>query len=64
MRHGRPCISAKRNRQLKRYGVRPELLFFSTELGAADPLIFSPLFQPVAIDIAIRWTNGTNYLLT
>jgi hypothetical protein len=40
--------------------------FFSTELGAADPLIFSPLFLPAAIGkyLAIRWTDGTSYLLT
>jgi hypothetical protein len=40
--------------------------FLSTELGAADPLLLSRLFLPTAIGkyLAIRWTDGTSYLLT
>lgn len=40
--------------------------FFSSELGMSDPLKFSPLFAPQNIGkyLAIRWSNGTSYLLT
>jgi hypothetical protein len=40
--------------------------FFSSELTMSDPLKFSPLFAPQNIGkyLAIRWTDGTSYLLT
>ena len=41
--------------------------FFSTELGVGnDPLPISPIFAPdqIARHLAIRWTDGTSYLLT
>ena len=40
--------------------------FFSSELGMSDPLKFSPLFAPQNIGkhLAIRWSDGTSYLLT
>jgi hypothetical protein len=40
--------------------------FFSAELPMRDPLPLTPLFAPAAIGkyLAIRWTDGTSYLLT
>jgi hypothetical protein len=41
--------------------------FFSTELGMGnDPLPVSPIFSPdkIAKHLAVRWTDGTSYLLT
>jgi hypothetical protein len=40
--------------------------FFSAELRSWDPVLFSPVFLPAAIGryLAIRWTDGTSYLLT
>jgi hypothetical protein len=40
--------------------------FFSKELDLRDPLPNAPLFSPehIAGHLAIRWTDGTSYLLT
>ena len=42
--------------------------FFSSELGGIenDPLPASPIFSPdeIATHLAVRWTDGTSYLLT
>jgi hypothetical protein len=40
--------------------------FFSAELGRSDPIIYTPLFSSATIAnyLAIRWTDGTSYLLT
>jgi hypothetical protein len=40
--------------------------FFSAELGRSDPTIYTPLFSSATIAnyLAIRWTDGTSYLLT
>jgi hypothetical protein len=40
--------------------------FFSAELPIRDPLPLTPLFSPAAIGkyLAIRWTDGTSYLLS
>jgi hypothetical protein len=40
--------------------------FFSAELPIRDPLPLTPLFSPATIGkyLAIRWTDGTSYLLS
>jgi len=40
--------------------------FFSAELGMSDPIIYTRLFSPATIAnyLAVRWTDGTSYLLT
>jgi hypothetical protein len=40
--------------------------FFSAELEMLDPLPLTPVFSPAMIDkfLAIRWTDGTSYLLS
>ena len=40
--------------------------FFSNKMEIADPIGHAPLFSPdnIANYLAIRWTDGSNYLLT
>ena len=43
-----------------------DYFFFSNKMEITDPIAHAPLFSPdnIAKYLAIRWTDGTNYLLT